>query len=142
MSFADDTTIIDSNRDIMALYRGMNQELEHLNDWFRANRLCLNVKKTKYILFSPKKSKHNINDNHIILNEQDVDRIGHNETEKSFKFLGIHIDETLSWSYHIEKILKSSNYISNKFTPTIYPKNALLNINTKSLELWNISMGK
>ena len=52
LSFADDTTVTLSSPDIPKLYSTMNQELEKLNDWFRANRLCLNVKKKhKYILF-------------------------------------------------------------------------------------------
>ena len=31
----------------------MNNELEAMNQWFRANKLCLNVAKTKYIAFRP-----------------------------------------------------------------------------------------
>ena len=70
-----------------------------------------------YILFSPNKSKYDINKNHIILNEQEVNKIGHSETEKLLKFLGIHIDETWSWKYHVEKTcnkLARANYIINK----------------------------
>ena len=31
----------------------MNFELGTLGEWFKANKLCLNIKKTKYVLFQP-----------------------------------------------------------------------------------------
>jgi hypothetical protein len=123
LSFADDTTITSSSPDIGKLYTNMNTELEKLNEWFKANRLCLNVKKTKYILFRPSIAYPKIINEHIYLNGLKVDQISHNNNDKYFKFLGIHIDETLSWKYHIDKIcskISRSNYILrkiNKFLP-------------------------
>ena len=35
-----------------------NQELIKASDWFKANKLTLNVSKTKYILFRSKKQEH------------------------------------------------------------------------------------
>ena len=96
LSFADDTTIITSSPDIKELYAKMNFELQKLEVWFMANKLCLNVKKTKYILFRPNVTVPKSNTNCIMLNGQKVVQIGHKLNEKSFKFLGIHIDETLS----------------------------------------------
>ena len=31
-----------------------NAELDKLSEWFKSNRLSLNIKKTNYIIFSPK----------------------------------------------------------------------------------------
>lgn len=45
LRFTDDTTVITSSPDINELYAKMNMELTKLDDWFRANKLCLNVKK-------------------------------------------------------------------------------------------------
>ena len=45
LSFADDTTIRCSSPDINNLYNIVNEELDALNEWFYANKLCLNVKK-------------------------------------------------------------------------------------------------
>ena len=47
LSFADDTTVTASSPNIPQLYKDMNTELNKLNEWFKANRLCINVKKDK-----------------------------------------------------------------------------------------------
>ena len=47
--FADDTTIYISFNNISNLYRDMNIELDNITDWFRANKLSLNVTKTNYM---------------------------------------------------------------------------------------------
>ena len=50
--FADDTTIYLSSNNISYLYTTMNGELLKHTDWFRANKLSLNISKTNYILFT------------------------------------------------------------------------------------------
>ena len=47
--FANDTNRFHSHRDIKTLFSRVNEELEKLGGWFTANRLSLNIKKTKYI---------------------------------------------------------------------------------------------
>ena len=49
--FADDTNLFCSNNNIRTLFETANQELSQINDWFLANKLSLNVEKTKYMLF-------------------------------------------------------------------------------------------
>ena len=83
------------------------------------NKLCLNVKKTKYILFRSNVTVPKSNANCIMLNWQEVVQIRHTLNDKSFKFLGIHIDETLSWkyTYQINSVcsrIANSNYMINK----------------------------
>ncbi len=126
LSFADDTRVSLSLNNIPVLYQNMNSELEKLNTWFKANRLCLNVKKTKYMLFSPNYSRRIPNGR----NGQEVDQVCSDGQEKSFKFLGIHLDENLSWKSHIHKVCKkmsSANYIINK-TKNILPESTLKNL--------------
>jgi len=55
--FADDTTLYISSKSIPQLYRSTNIELESLNDWFRANKLSLNVSKTHYVVFKFSKAQ-------------------------------------------------------------------------------------
>ena len=57
------------------------------------HKLSLNVKKPKYMLCCTKNSSVILND--IVLNSEIIEKVEH------FKFLGVHIDRKLNWSYHI-----------------------------------------
>ena len=49
--FGDDTILFCSDNNIRTLFETANQKLSQINDWFLANKLSLNVEKTKYMLF-------------------------------------------------------------------------------------------
>ena len=49
--FADDTNLFYLHNNVKELFRTMKSELSHLNDWFCASKLSLNIDKTKYVLF-------------------------------------------------------------------------------------------
>ena len=69
-------------------------------DWFRTNKLLLNVLKTNVVLFAPKITSQ-VNDiTSIRLGDEIIPRVDH------AKFLGIYIDELLEWGYHIYHIRK------------------------------------
>ena len=53
--FADDTTIYCSSNNIQDLYIKANYELESLSEWFRSNKLSLNVSKTNFVIFNHNK---------------------------------------------------------------------------------------
>ena len=55
--FVDDTNLFISNRNIEKLFADMNTELTKITDWFKANKLSLNVKKTKWTLFHSSSKK-------------------------------------------------------------------------------------
>ena len=76
----------------------MNSELVRLSEWMNVNKLSLNVKKTKLILFCTKNPSVKLND--IVLNCEIIEKVEH------FKFLGVHIDSKLNWSYHTQCIRK------------------------------------
>ena len=118
--FADDTTVIKSGTDIKDLYRDMNYELENLEQWCKVNKLSLNAKKTKYILFKPK--KYHIHFEKLNFGGEEIERIGENCKVTAFKFLGHWVDDNLNWDFHTNKLLNklnSTNYIlaklKNKF---------------------------
>ena len=77
-----------------------------MNDWLAINKLSLNVKDTKFMIFHPKqKNLPNHQIPNIIIDNQPVERVD------SFKFLGVLIDENLTWNKHV-------NFISNKHSRT------------------------
>ena len=101
--FADDANRIYSRHNIKALFSTVNAELEKLGDWSTANRLSLNIRKTKYTFFHKNLVKDNIplklSDLHI--SNKSIER------KSSIKFLGVMLDENIAWNDHIHAIEKN-----------------------------------
>ena len=55
--FADDTCIIYQSKKLKTLESDLNHDLKLCSEWLNANRLSLNVDKTKLLLFHSKKKK-------------------------------------------------------------------------------------
>ena len=67
------------------------------------------------MIFSPPGAKEDVDIDKfsISLNNIKLERIGTGCQEKSFKFVGIHLDDKLDWSYHLQHIkskMSSGNY--------------------------------
>ena len=93
--FADDTNIFLSGKDVNSLCLTFNNELRSVSNWFLANKLKLNVDKTCCMLFKPKNKIIVEDDVNIYINSCKIPLV------KSTKFLGIIIDNKLSWKEHI-----------------------------------------
>jgi len=111
--FADDTNIFMADKDLNTLITNLNAELNLLKSWFSANKLSLNIDKTNFIIFSGIRKKYDVNIpqmNKLMLAGNSLNQV------TSTKFLGVYIDEHLSWSSHIDhvknKISKSSGIIN------------------------------
>ncbi len=70
------------------------KDLESLTDWFRANKLSLNISKTNYMIFT--NNPINIINTNLQINNEYVELVD------STKFLGMHIDNRLNWSKHTQ----------------------------------------
>jgi len=122
LCFADDTTCSYSSSNTKTLYDTMTQELEKINQWFRANKLCLNISKTKYIIFRPSGSHQALNDQSLYIDNQVIEQIGNHTNTNFFKFLGMAIDENISLKKQIDNVcakLSRANYIINKVKDTV-----------------------
>ena len=100
LMYADDTTLhccLEDIEDENKEFR-INQELQHVQDWLKINRLALNVKKTKYMMFH----KHNKIVQHLDLH------VNNNAIEKvdNFNFLCLHLNTRLTWHTHVSEISK------------------------------------
>ena len=58
--FADDKNLFCSDNNIRTLFETANQELNQINDWLLANKLSLNVEKTKHMLFHKHTDQENV----------------------------------------------------------------------------------
>ena len=61
--FTDDTTVYSTSEDIPTLFNNVNLDLDSLTEWFRSNKLSLNVGKTNYVVFknNPRPVESNLN---------------------------------------------------------------------------------
>jgi hypothetical protein len=91
--FADDSNLFISGSDLLTLEAQINTEIPKLVEWLKANRLSLNIKKTHLMIFGLKKHSpvKNIN---VFISNQKLD------TVEISKFLGVIIDNKLSWKEH------------------------------------------
>ena len=112
--FADDTTIYKSHRNLKYLSWCVEDDMSTIVKWFQANKLTLNIDKTVCLLFQKQghtKKIHIRVDNIIIHNTHET------------KFLGIWLDEHLSWTTHIQKLILKLTRNTNllKFNQNLMP---------------------
>jgi hypothetical protein len=108
--YADDTSILITGANKRDFNENCKKAFQDINSWFINNRLTLNFNKTQFLEF---RTNHYSND--IIQSAYDIKGIT-NATEA--RFLGLTLDNTLSWKKHIEQVV-------SKMCSTCY---ALLNI--------------
>ena len=95
--FADDSNMFISGKNINEMMDTMNTEMIKVIEWLQANKLSLNLKKTHFIIFRRKRGKI-LMDKDLIINKEKISM-----TNKT-KFLGVVIDEYLSFEHHVSYI--------------------------------------
>jgi hypothetical protein len=134
--FADDTICLGSGKKLDDLTAYVNSELKKVANWFRSNKMAVNTSKTKFIVFrtrgkriDPRDCKLLFNTNEIGKTEDpnrifEIKRIHNEGDEKSYKALGILLDEYLSFDEHI-------SHLCAKISKSLYCINRLKNFVTK-----------
>ena len=145
--FADDTTFQLSGSNMPELFEKANVELAKASDWFISNKLTLNIKKTKYILFRPKSTKIDFSNLVLKIGDEKIERIGNGCKTSFFKFVGILLDEFLDWKSHTAHVstkISSGNFILNtckNFLPIHIRKNIYNSLVRSHLEFGILSWG-
>ena len=96
--FADDTNLLIEGNDLENLIATLNMELQCVNDFFKANQLKLNPKKTKAVIFKRKTLPNFSKLSDILLDGEIL------SVDNDASFLGITIDSTLSWDKHCTNV--------------------------------------
>lgn len=135
--FADDTNLLCSGEDLGKLLNEINQEMYKLKKWFDANKLSLNLKKTKFMLFGNRKSNLPVE---ITINNTIIERVQQN------MFLGVVIDEKLCWKPHISYIrtkvakcigmMKRCSYVLNQNALFILYHSFIMSYLSYGIEVW------
>ena len=137
--FADDTACLASGDDLKQLVNLINTELNKLAIWFRANKMSVNISKTKYIIFHSKSKKINDTNLTVVFDNNEpgtprnpdlvtpLERVHNNhedENMRTYKLLGVYLDEHLLMDTHCVKLGK-------KLTKSLYFLRRVQNILTK-----------
>ena len=91
--FADDANIIVTGYSSSEINNKINDVLNTIDKWVTLKGLKLNLKKTKFMIFSNMRDdNHNIS---VSLNGVTIDRV------ESERFLGVILESSLTWKKHI-----------------------------------------
>ena len=122
--FADDTNIFIQGNNLPQLIHDLQTELSTLVDWLNTNKLTINLAKTYFMIFHKSRHKETSNNLKLELNGKCIEEV------QEIKFLGVVIDNDLSWQSHISyiktKISKSLGVIYR--AKKSFNKKALLNL--------------
>ena len=128
--YTDDTTLFSTIEYILHIDSShvnylLNRELSLVYEWLFLNKLSLDIKKTKFMLFHPYQKD--------VSNLVPVLKINQNEIERvdTFDFLGVTLDEHVNWKAHTDKLAtrlskysgilnKLKNYLPPYILRTLY----------------------
>ena len=134
--FADDTNLVVKGKNLKELEITLNHELQNLSDYFKANKLKLNADKTKLVCFRKKSVPFSEEDINVNL---DSTRL---KFEKNATFLGITLDEHLTWEEHCKNVankMARNSGVLNRIQKSL-PASTLLTI-YNSLVFSHLSYG-
>ena len=106
--FADDTSILLHDKDLKLLKHRSENTLKEVYDWLVCNKLTLSWEKTFFVIY------HSYKKNADVIHEL---RVYDNRVKraKSAKYLGMIIDETLSWNEHVTNLCNTLSRNFNLF---------------------------
>lgn len=137
--YADDTSIMLAELSVEALSRDCSVAAEQMRQWCANNSLTLNTDKTGLITFE--KTIKNNESLYVKLNEKSIPVVN------NIKFLGVYIDQTLSWEQHLEKLqsrLSSACALIRRLRDSLFfrkHKDLLFCMHSITYQLWNYILG-
>ena len=117
--FADNTSCLAEHDNLNELITFVNTELKKLANWFRSNKMAVNIAKTKYIIFRTKGKKIPTNTPPVVFDNNEIglpvnvneihplERVyldNPSNDHKTYKLLGVFLDEYLNFDYHVQYI--------------------------------------
>ena len=93
------------HNDLDVLTSHLNVQLNNVSTWLKANKLSINVKKTKLMIFRSRQKTVPIT-RQIVLDNNALEQVDNT------KFLGVYIDQHLEWKTHV-------NFIAAKISKSV-----------------------
>ena len=99
--YADDTSLTYASSSPDELSHTINNDLKNVHVWLNANRLSLNTTKTKCMFLGTRHKLGLLPENpDISINGCQIERV------ITYKCLGVHVDELITWESHINFVSK------------------------------------
>ena len=121
--YADDSAILVSGKDIPTVEKALSEDLLSVSHWLVDNKLSLHLGKTESIVFGSKQKLRSQSSLNITCNGTPI------TSTSSVKYLGVTIDQHLSFNSMAESVIKKAN-ARLKF---LYRKKDYLTQHTKRL---------
>ena len=86
-------------KNVDAIQKTLNDEFPKLSDWCNANKLSVNLQKSKLMIFKPRQKRQTLDIN-LEINHCTIERV------KETVFLGVILDEAFSWKPHIANVAR------------------------------------
>ena len=99
--FADDTSVLLRGKNLRALKAKAEDTLKEISQWFLLNRLSLSLSKSNFILFHGKRKDPARHIDCLNIGNDSIPRV------ESATYIGLTIDEVLSWEPHIATLCRS-----------------------------------
>ena len=96
--YADDTVLYSINSDLAQATQDMEEDLGRIALWLKRNKLTLNKKKTKYMIYGMRAQLKKIQYHRLMIGDEIIEKV------QSFKYLGMILDPVLSFNKHIDSI--------------------------------------
>lgn len=121
--FADDTAVTYRNGNVLEMVSHMTEDLAMISAFLENNLLSLNPKKTKIMFFRGSRMTVPPHPN-VVVKGCCIDEVN------TFKYLGIHLDTTLTWKTHIDNLVKSNAPLCGMFRKLSHflPRHVLMKV--------------
>ena len=96
--FADDMAFYCRENSLTNLQSKLNADLAAITSWLRNNKLTLNVTKSKFMVNGGRDKLSQFNDIALVANNDQLENV------TKFKYLGLIINQHLTWHHHIEQL--------------------------------------
>ena len=102
--YADDTVIYFSNKCHIHAKDVLQRDLDNLQVWCQKNKLTVNVKKTKSMIFGTARRIRSLGDLDLKMQNMSLSQV------TSYKYLGVVLDQSLTYTQHLQKLSKSISH--------------------------------
>ena len=95
--------ILYSSKSVSDLEHHISADLRTVSEWFSTNLLTLNISKCNFVIFGSPQKMNRIQDILVKVEDTCIERT------QSFKYLGVTLNQSMSWANHVDAISTKIN---------------------------------